>query len=276
MRIGVIGTGNMGSLLVGALIRSRAVKPKFISVMNRTKEKALILKRKYHHLSVLTSPNEVLQHSDLVFICVKPDQFFPLLDSLRGAWHPSQVAISITSPISVRQLEQLIPCQVARVIPSIVNQSLAGSTLVTFGTEITDIQKSKLWALLSHFSHPIEIDEETIRAASDLASCGPAFLTFLLRKMIDGAVSTTPITQAQATQLTTEMISGLGKLLADGTYTLGELQKKVTVKGGITGIGIEVLEQENHDTFQKLFTETQKKFEEDRKQIDTAFNHGEH
>jgi competence protein ComER len=172
----------------------------------------------------------------------------------------------------VTQLESLIPCQVARVIPSIVNQSLSGSTLVTFGSSVTDVQKSKLWAILSQFSHPIEIDEENVRVASDISSCGPAFLSYLLQRMIDGAVSSTSISKKQATQLTTEMVAGLGKIFEEHIYTLEELQKKVTVKGGVTGVGLAVLEQEIIDVFEKLFTETQKKFIEDRHVVNTEFN----
>ncbi|EST13386.1 competence protein ComER [Sporolactobacillus laevolacticus DSM 442] len=272
MRIGVIGTGNMGSLIVDALVRSKATRPRFISVTNRTKQKALELAKKYRLLSVYSSPNEILQHADIVFLCVKPAEFHPLLQTLRGRWHPKQLAISITSPISVTQLESLIPCQVARVIPSIVNQSLSGSTLVTFGSSVTDVQKSKLWAILSQFSHPIEIDEENVRVASDISSCGPAFLSYLLQRMIDGAVSSTSISKKQATQLTTEMVAGLGKIFEEHIYTLEELQKKVTVKGGVTGVGLAVLEQEISDVFEKLFTETQKKFIEDRHVVNTEFN----
>jgi competence protein ComER len=275
MRIGVIGTGNMGTLLVDALVKSKAVKPRFISVMNRTKQKALDLAKKHHRLSVYESPVDILRHADIVFLCVKPGQFYSLLQPLRGAWHPGQLAISITSPISVSQLEQLVPCQVARVIPSIVNQSLSGSTLVTFGTSMTDIQKGKLWAILSQFSHPIEIDEENVRVASDLSSCGPAFISFLLRKMIDGAVNTTSLSKKQATQLTTEMIEGLGKLFAEQIYTLEELQKKVTVKGGVTGVGLDILEQGYNEDFEKLFSATQKKFAEDRQAVNAAFNQEE-
>ncbi|MCO7126357.1 late competence protein ComER [Sporolactobacillus shoreicorticis] len=271
MRIGVIGTGNMGALLVDALVKSKAAKPKDITVMNRTKQKALDLAERHHRLSVSESPIKVLQNADIVFLCVKPGQFYSLLESLCGSWHPGQIAVSITSPISVNQLEQIIPCQVARVIPSIVNQSLSGSSLVTFGSSMADLSKNKLWAVLSQFSHPIEIDEENIRVASDLSSCGPAFLSFLLQKMIDGATSATSLSRKQATQLTTEMIEGLGKLFAEGIYTLEELQKKVTVKGGVTGVGLTVLEQGYQDVFEKLFTETQKKFVEDKEAINKTF-----
>lgn len=272
MKIGVIGTGNMGSLIVDALIQSKSARPKNISVMNRTEKKALDLARKYRGLTVHHSAAEVIRRSALVFLCVKPLQFFPLLQSVRGVWRTDQLAVSITSPVAVEQLEKLILCPAARVVPSIVNQALAGSTLVTFGTSINEHMKNKLWHLLEHFSHPIEIAEENIRAASDLSSCGPAFLSFLLEKLVDGAVQSTGISQKQAMELTAEMVIGFGKLLERKTYTFDELRKKVTVKGGVTGVGLNVLNHECSTVFEHLFEETQKKFLEDHLAVDPFFN----
>ncbi|WP_353948027.1 late competence protein ComER [Sporolactobacillus sp. Y61] len=271
MRIGVIGTGTIGSLIVGAFINSKSVKPKNIYVMNRTREKALAVAEKFQGVNVCRSAEETIHSSDIIVICVKPLQFFPLLEPLRSLWHTDQLVISVTSPISVPQLEKLIPCQVARVIPSIVNEGLSGNTLVTFGTRMTDFQKFKLWNLLGNFSKPVEINEENIRVASDLSSCGPAFLSFFLEKMIDGAVETTSVSRKEASQLVTEMIIGFGRLLEDNSYSLPELRKKVTVEGGITGVGLNILEQAYHSEFNRLFAATQKKFIEDHQKVDPQF-----
>lgn len=271
MRIGVIGTGNIGSLIVGALIRSKSVKAKNIFVTNRTKKKASDLAAQYPGVKICGSPEETVRRSDTVFLCVKPPQFFSLLQPLRGVWYPEQLAISVTSPISISQLEKLITCHTARVVPSILNQALSGNTLVTFGTSMNDHQKYKLWNLLGNFSQPIEISEENIRVASDLSSCGPAFLSYVLEKMIEGAVQSTSISKKEATELTTEMAIGFGKLLDERNFTLTELRDKVTVKGGVTGAGLTVLKQEYHEVFEHLFEATQKKFLEDHLALDPFF-----
>lgn len=272
MRIGVIGTGNIGSLIVDALVKSKAVKAKNIGVTNRSREKAVRLAQKYPGLTIYQSAAETIQHANLVFICVRPMQFHPLLLPLRGQWHPEQQAVSVTSPITVSQLEKLIPCKVARVIPSMVNESLRGSTLVTFGTDMNDHEKYKLWHFLGNFSKPIEIDEKNIRAASDISSCGPAFLSFFLEKMIDGAVRSTSLSRKEAAALTTEMVVGFGRLLENQSCTLAELRERVTVKGGVTGIGLNILNREYNDVFQHLFLETQKKFQEDHQSVDPLFH----
>lgn len=271
MRIGVIGTGNIGSMIAGALVRSKAARPKAISVFNRTESKARELAARHPGLRVCASAEQVVRRSDTIFLCVKPLQLFPLLQTIRGYWHPDQLAVSVTSPVRIDQLEKMIPCHTARVVPSIVNQTMAGNTLITFGTTLTDFQKYKLWHLVGNFSHPIEVEEAFIRVASDLSSCGPAFLSFFLEKMILDAVGVSQIPRKAATELATQMTIGFGKLLEEETYTLPELKEKVTVKGGVTGAGLAVLEKEYAGLFEHLFKATQKKFAEDHQAIDPSF-----
>ncbi|MDQ1144968.1 pyrroline-5-carboxylate reductase [Bacillus sp. SORGH_AS 510] len=52
MNLGIIGTGNMGRILVEALIDSQAVSPSSMIITNRTKSKAMLLKDKYRDIRV--------------------------------------------------------------------------------------------------------------------------------------------------------------------------------------------------------------------------------
>ena len=54
--------------------------------------------------------------------------------------------------------------------------------------------------------------------------------------------------------MASEMIIGLGELLKQGHYTLPSLQEKVCVKGGITGEGIKVMEEELGDVFEHVIS----------------------
>jgi competence protein ComER len=68
------------------------------------------------------------------------------------------------------------------------------------------------------------------------------------------------------------MIIGMGKLLESEIYTLPTLQKKVCVTGGVTGKGIEVLEEVVGDMFEKIFHVTHQKYYEDIEEVSLQFN----
>jgi competence protein ComER len=272
MKIGIIGTGNMGRILAEAMLDAKAVSPSSLMITNRTLSKAIEIKAAYEEIIVKNSSIEVAKHSDAVFICVKPHDVYGVLQDILPVLTPDKCVISITSPISTDQLESVVPCSVARAIPSITNRALAGVTLLTFGKYCKKKWKQQLNDLVSTFSKPVEIENDITRVASDIVSCGPAFFSYLTRRFISAAVKETKIDEETAMKLTSEMLVGLGELLKQRHYSLQTLQEKVCVKGGITGEGIKVLENELGEVFEHLFQATHIKFEEDLEKINRQYS----
>ncbi|RSD24141.1 late competence protein ComER [Mesobacillus subterraneus] len=273
MKIGIIGTGNMGRILAEALIDGNAVSPSSMLITNRTVEKALEIQKIYPEISVGKNAIEVAENSDAIFICVKPHQVLGLLETIRPVLTREKCVISITSPIRVDQIEQIVDCSVMRVIPSITNRALAGVSLFTYGDRCAQEWKEILTALFEKVSVPLEIEENITRVSSDIVSCGPAFFSHLVQSFIAAAVKETEIDRETATKLASEMLIGLGELLSQHHYTLPTLQEKVCVKGGITGEGIKVLDSETGDMFEKIFQATHRKFDDERKKIEEQFGH---
>lgn len=267
MKVGVIGTGNMGTILSEALLEGNIVSPSDLIVVNRTKEKADKLKYKFHGIDVAESPAETIKQAKLIFLCVKPNDIFPVIKDNLHLLTRDHCLVSITSPIKVEWLESITPCSCARIIPSITNRAHSGVSLFTFGESCTIEWKKRLINMFTSISVPMEISEDITRISSDIVSCGPAFFSFLTRKFIDAAVAETNIDKNTATMLSEQMLIGLGDLLKKGYYSLPTLEEKVCVKGGITGEGIDVLEAELGDVFEKVFRATHKKFHDEVKQI---------
>jgi competence protein ComER len=273
MKIGIIGTGNMGRILIEALIEGKAVSPSSMYITNRTISKALDIRLSYPEIVVENSAIEVAKQAQLLFICVKPGNMFDCIQDMVHYLTKEHCVVSITSPISVEQLESVLPCSTARAIPSITNRALAGVSLLSFGERCEPHWKQSLTKLLEHISTPLQIEENITRVASDIVSCGPAFFSYLTRRFIDAAVSETKIDEETATKLASEMLIGLGALLQKELYTLPTLQEKVCVKGGITGEGIKILENEIGEVFEHLFQATHSKFDEDVKETTKQFTH---
>ncbi|MCM3663934.1 late competence protein ComER [Mesobacillus subterraneus] len=271
MKIGIIGTGNMGRILAEALIDGNAVSPSSMTITNRTLAKALDIQKIYPSLAIGQNAIDVAENSDAIFICVKPHNMLELVEQIKPALSKDKCIISITSPISVEQLERKVDCSVIRIIPSITNRALAGVSLFTYGTRCSAEWKNALNALFKKVSVPVEIEENITRVASDIVSCGPAFFSHLVQSFISAAVKETEIDQETATVLASEMLIGLGELLSKNHYTLPTLQEKVCVKGGITGEGIKVLDSETGDMFEKIFQATHKKFEEELGKVQEQF-----
>jgi len=271
MITGIIGTGNMGTILIQSLIGSSAVAAKDVIIMNRTKHKAQSLAVELPGIHVAHTSIELAKQADLIFLCVKPYEMYPLIEILEPHLSSDNCIVSITSPISIKQLEAVVPCSCARFIPSITNRALSGATLLTFGESCSPYWRNQLQQMAAAISKPLEIDNKYTRVSSDIVSCGPAFFSFIARNFIEAAVDHTGISTEEATQLTESMLIGLGELLRQQHFSLPALQEKVCVKGGITGEGIKVLENELGEVFSHVFQATHRKFEEDLKGIENQF-----
>ncbi|MYL33403.1 late competence protein ComER [Pontibacillus yanchengensis] len=272
MKWGIIGTGNMGRILMEAWLDSGMIQQSDLYITNRSLKKAVALKDYYPEINVIHDPATLAQKVDVLFICVKPLDIYPLLTDIQSQLTEKHCLVSITSPYSVEELEKLVPCQVARIIPSITNRARTGVSLMTFGTRIDPVMKAYIQQSVKLYSRPLEINEAITRVSSDIVSCGPAFFSYIIQRFVQAACEETDITNEDATTMITEMLIGFGKLIEEGYYSLSTLQAKVCVKGGVTGEGIQILEEEIGDMFHHLFQKTHKKYQEDKREISNQLN----
>ncbi|WP_019242666.1 MULTISPECIES: late competence protein ComER [Bacillus] len=273
MKVGIIGTGNMGSILIEALLKSKSVDETDLNIYNRTLAKAEEIKKQYSNVTLCKSVDEIVSTSNLLFTCMKPKEMHPFYQDIKDKVKPTHCFVSITSPISVEQLETVLSCSTVRFIPSITNKVLSGVTLLTFGANCTEEWKDTIRKIATNISEEIEITNEVTRVSSDIVSCGPAFFSYLAQEFILAATKVTSLDKKTATILTEKMLIGLGDLLKSGDYSLPTLQEKVCVKGGITGEGIKVFEQQLGDVFENVFRATHDKFKEEIEFIEKQFQH---
>jgi competence protein ComER len=263
MIAGFIGTGSMGRILIEAFIQSGALNPKQIIASNRTPDKVEQLAKQYPGLERAESNIDVASKSDLIFLCIKPGEFKKVIDEIQMAVLPTQIVVSITSAVLISHLERLLPAKISKVIPSITNFVLSGAALCMYGSRIEPEDQVLLEHLFAYISSPIRISEEHTRISSDLSSCGPAFLSFLIQCFIDAAVEETGIPYAEARHLASEMALGTGKLLTTGGFTPAALQQRVCVPGGVTAEGISILQSELQGVFNRVVQATHAKYKED-------------
>lgn len=274
MKIGFIGTGSMGSLLVGAFVNAGAMRPEDITVASRTTSKASALAQRFPGMRVAPTNADAAEGADMLFLCIKPADFRTVLSEIAPAAQPHQIVVSITSPVRLDHLEALLPCKIAKVIPSVVNSVGAGASLFMWGTRLGPEDRALLLELFGAISRPVEIREEEVRAASDLSSCGPAFFACLLGQFAEAAVREAGMDRETAAILSAEMLLGTARLLVEKGCTTQELQAKVSVPGGITAVALEVLHAETSGAFPKVLRMTHEKYAEDLEKVENALFNG--
>ncbi|MDF2720454.1 MAG: competence protein [Paenibacillus sp.] len=271
MKIGFIGTGSMGTVLIESFIRAGALLPSSIMASNRSADKVERLAVQYPGLIAACSNRQVAAACTTVFVCVRPLSFKAVIDEIKDCVSPETTIISITSPVLLKHLESALSCKVAKVIPSITNDVLGGALLCIYGKRMNEQDRESLEWMLGMVGNPVRVSESFTRAASDISSCGPAFLAFFIQKLVEAAVQVAGLPPEQATRLASEMVLGTGKLLTEGGFTPDSLRQRVAVPGGIIEAGLELMERELDTTFIRLLKATHAKYEEDVEKIEHQF-----
>lgn len=169
-------------------------------------------------------------------------------------------------------LEEQIPAKVAKIIPSITHSVHSGASLCIYGERVQPEDRLLLEQLMSSISRPTPIKESETRIASDMASCGPAFVAFIVQQWARAAAQLTGISMPEALRLGAEMLLGTGRLLTDGGLTPEQLQRRVAVPGGVTAEGLAILEERLQGVFPSLIEATQCKHEADLAKLATLFS----
>lgn len=271
MNVGFIGIGSMGQMLVESFIKMNALRPHQIIAANRTYEKAERLAAAYPGLQAVPTNAQAAVASDLIFLCIKPRDYKCVIDDIRPCLNPAQIIVSITSPVLIRQLEEHLPCKVAKMIPSITNYVCSGVTLTMYGQRMEPQDRDLLEKLLQQISKPLQVSEQFTRICSDLSSVGPAFLAYFIEQFINAAVIYTGIPRDEATRLASEMALGTGLLLTSGGFTPEALRERVTVPGGITEEALRMLSLDLDGTFERLIRTTHNKYQEELEKGERMF-----
>lgn len=257
MKIGFVGMGNMGRMLVTALLRAGALDPASTIVSNRSRERLTQMASQFPQLTATSRNDELAQGARVIFLCVKPGETKAALAEMRPYITPDHLLVTITNTIMIPTLEESTPARVAKVIPSIVQGVSAGASLLMFGSRCTVADRALLDRLLGAISTPVVIQESQARICSNLSSCGPAFLAYVYRALSAAAQQYQPdLTPDLVDQLVRETIKATTQLIEQNGYAWTDVIDRVSTPGGITAEGIKVLDEQMAGVWEQVMETT--------------------
>ena len=94
MKIGFIGCGNMGSAMIGGILKKGVFAKDEIIVSNLTEEGS---KRSREKLGVVTTMDncEVVKNANIVILAVKPQFYEEVISQIKGCLTPDHMIVGI-------------------------------------------------------------------------------------------------------------------------------------------------------------------------------------
>lgn len=236
MRIGFIGTGVITSAIVTGLCTS-PLAVESIRVSPRNREKATVLAKQFDRVTVGTSNQDVLDHSDIVFLAVLPQTMKTILKDLD--FRSNHKVIHLLAGVKISDIRLLVePAKtIVRAVP-LPCVAYHKGPIALFPRHETAVR------LFEELGFAIIVDNEPQLELLSVVTALMAPYYALLSTVSDWAVNQ-GISQKNAAGYTASMFGALSLIAeqtADGDIT--SLVKESMTPGGLNELAMKTIDQE--------------------------------
>ena len=245
MKIGFIGTGNMGSSIIKGILSSKFEKSENINIFDLDKEKVNNLVKEYG-VNTANSEKELAENCNIIILSVKPHIIPIVLKNLSGNVKKDTIILTIAAGISISVIENALgeDKKVVRTMPNTPAQVLSGMTAVTFNKNIENSEKEIIFKLLNSFGKSVEIEEKLMHAYTGISGSLPAYIYMFMEALADGGVLC-GMPRNKAYEIVAQTVAGSAKMLLETGKHPGQLKDEVCSPAGTTIEAVRVLENGN-------------------------------
>ncbi|MGI6706879.1 MAG: pyrroline-5-carboxylate reductase [Clostridia bacterium] len=243
LRLGLIGSGNMGTAIIEGVISKHILEPNqiYASDVNHIRLKEL---ESAYGIYTLLDNKEIIRQSDIIVLAVKPDRCMTVLDEIRDDLHDRKGLVSIVAGLTTHSLRSRLndDARILRVMPN--TPALVGEGMTVFSKDhnLLDDQIDLLQQIFSALGKVEMVEERLMDVVTALSGSGPAFVYLFIEALADAGVLE-GLSRDLSYKLAAQTVLGSAKMVLETGNHPAELKDKVCSPGGTTIEGIYVLEQ---------------------------------
>ncbi len=244
--VGIIGTGNMGEVLIRGLLQSGKVKKTDIIASDMSQDRLTYISQTYG-VRTTGSNTEVVEGASIVIIAVKPQNIDDLLDELAHSSHEEHLFISIAAGVTAERLASKMHHKsgIIRVMPNAPASVLAGIAALCPGRNVAPADLQRAISIFECVGRTVVIRNEALMdVVTGLSGSGPAFVFLMIESLSDAGVQL-GISRKESSLLAAQTVYGAAKMLIETGRHPSELKDIVATPGGTTFAGLKMLEKGN-------------------------------
>lgn len=242
MKIGFIGSGNMGGAIARGIVKSGVVSGKDVYLYDVLPAASAQLADDIGGTAVNT-PEELTSAAELFVLAVKPVY---VKDALRACCKglAGKAVVSIVAGLSgaalARQLPEGTRClQTMPNTPAMVNE---GVTALCEENTLTKEELDFVRRMFSAIGRVYTLPARLIEAESAVAGSGPAYAAMFIEAMADGGVLL-GLPRVQAMEMAAQTLIGTAKMMLESGKHPGAIKDMVCSPGGTTIEAVRALEK---------------------------------
>lgn len=243
MRIGIIGLGKMGEMIIHGLGRSNQLGPLTLTATTRSQESATEASKRLK-IPCSTDNVKLAESSDVILLCTKPQQAEAVLKSIGKKIKPNQTLISICASISISQISDWLksPASIIRAMPNTPCSIGMGMTVLCSSPTTKESNMNIAKAIFDTLGKTTVIEESLMDGATGLSGCGPAYVYVMIEALSEAGVKV-GLPRKAATLMAAQTLMGAAQMVLEKGIHPAALKDEVTTPAGCTIDGIMALEE---------------------------------
>ncbi|HIH41958.1 TPA: pyrroline-5-carboxylate reductase [Candidatus Woesearchaeota archaeon] len=230
MRIGLIGAGNLGKCMIDALTDNK-ITPLVSDAVEG----------EYKGIAIKSDNKSVIENSDIVILCVKPQVMAAVLEEIKGSLD-GKLTITFAAGLPLEFYESRAEARFVRVMTNMALKYSQGVNIFIAGKNCTEEDKKAAEKVLKCFGYVAEAGDESLIDTVTGVS-GSAIAYFI--KIIDVFVKSAQkydLSEEEAKKIVYETVKGAVKLMESGEPA-DSIISKIASKGGTTEQGLREMDE---------------------------------
>lgn len=242
-KLALIGSGNMGIAMIGALLRQEDIAPEQITASDPIPEQREAVAARYGVETTGSNP-EAVKGADIVLLAVKPQVLTKVFSQLRDQLPEDCLIFSIVAGTPIAALQKgFNHGPVIRTMPNTPAQISSGMTVWTDSKEVTEAQRQQARVILQAMGKELYVElEDSLNMATAVSGTGPTYAFLLAEALVDAAVHL-GFSRREARMIVLETLKGSVDFALQSDLHLAQLRNMVTSPGGTSAEAIYQLDK---------------------------------
>ncbi|MEL6614910.1 MAG: pyrroline-5-carboxylate reductase [Bacteroidota bacterium] len=242
--LAVLGAGNIGSALVGGLLRGDDLPAAQIRATRRGEAARDALRQRFPGVVVGDDNPAAVTGADLVIVSVKPQNAQALFAEIRAHLSPGTLVLSTLAGVPTgaiaEALDQELP--VVRAMPNTPALVDEGATALAAGEWAEPRHLDEARAVFEAVGVVEVVPERLMDAVTGLSGSGPAYVFMLIEGLTDAGVKQ-GLPRPTSHRLAVQTVLGAARLAQETGEHPAILRDQVTTPGGTTIAAVAELEK---------------------------------
>lgn len=241
---GFIGSGNMGSAMIGGMLKNGVAKKENVYVGDLSEASLKKVKDEFG-INVTTDNTEVAKKADILILSVKPHIYPIVINGIKDVVKDDVVIVAIAAGQGIARVKDLFgkdDLKVVKVMPNTPALVGEGMAALAPSKEVTKEETEAILDMFNSFGAAEIVPESLMDAVTAVSGSSPAYVYMIIEAMADAAV-VEGMPRPQAYKFAAQSVLGSAKMVLETGKHPGELKDMVCSPGGTTIAAVAKLEE---------------------------------